>query len=146
MAHASKSIVVNVTPEQFFTVLVDYQKYPEFLPEVKKTIVEGQPPDALVHYTIDIKAKNISYTVQMKADPGKKLSWAMTKGEMMKENKGAWTLKVVPAGTEATYDIELKLGALVPSFIEKALAETSLPTMLANFKARAEKLFPKAVA
>ena len=146
MAHASKSVVVNVTPEQFFSVLVDYQKYPEFLPEVKKTAVEGTPPDALVHYTIDIKAKNISYTVQMKADPGKKLTWNMTKGEMMKENKGAWTLKAVPGGTEATYDIDLKLGALVPSFIEKALAETSLPAMLSNFKNRAEKLFPKKVA
>jgi len=143
VAHASKSVVVNVTPEQFFSVLVDYAKYPEFLPEVKKTAVEGTPPDALVHYTIDIKAKTINYTVQMKADPGKKLSWHMTKGEMMKENKGAWTLKPVPQGTEATYDIELKLGALVPSFIEKALAETSLPGMLSNFKARAEKLHPK---
>jgi len=28
----------------------------------------------------------------------------------------------------------------VPSFIEKALAEQSLPGLLANFKARAEKL------
>jgi ribosome-associated toxin RatA of RatAB toxin-antitoxin module len=144
VAHASKSVIVNVTPDQFFSVLVDYLKYPEFLPEVKKTSVEGTPPDALVNYTIDIKAKNISYTVRMKADPGKSLAWAMTKGEMMKENKGSWTLKAVPQGTEATYDIELKLGALVPSFIEKALAETSLPTMLTNFKARAEKLYPKA--
>jgi ribosome-associated toxin RatA of RatAB toxin-antitoxin module len=142
VAHASKSIVVNVTPEQFFEVVIDYQKYPEFLPEVKKITVEGTAPDALVHYTVDIKAKLIKYTVQMKATRPSKLAWKMTTGEMMKENWGDWTIKAVPGGTEATYSIDLKLGALVPSFIEKALAETSLPQLLKNFKARAEKLYP----
>ena len=146
MAHASKSIVVNVTPDQLFDVIVDYQRYAEFLPEVKKISVEGTPPDALVTYTIDIKAKNINYTVQMKTQRPTSAGWKMTKGEMMRENSGAWTLKAVPAGTEATYDIDLKLGALVPGFIEKALAEQSLPALLSNFKARAEKLYPKAVA
>ncbi len=146
MAHASKSIVINVTRDQLFDVIVDYQKYAEFLPEVKKVTVSGAPPDALVTYQIDIKAKTISYTVQMKAQRPGTVAWAMTKGEMMKENKGTWLLKEVPGGTEATYEIDLKLGALVPSFIEKALAEQSLPALLANFKARAEKLHPKAVA
>ena len=146
MANASKSIVINVTPEQLWSVITDYQKYAEFLPEVKKVAVAGAPPDSLVTYTIDIKAKTISYTVQMKAEGTSKLGWAMTKGEMMKENRGTWTLKAAPGGTEAVYDIELKLGALVPSFIEKALAEQNLPTLLQNFKARAEKLFPKGAA
>jgi coenzyme Q-binding protein COQ10 len=146
VAHASLSVVVNVTPEQFFAVLTDYQRYVEFLPEVKKISVAGTPPDALVSYQIDIKATNINYTVQMKAEAPKKLSWVMTKGEMMKDNRGSWTVAPDPAGSKATYDIDLKLGMLVPSFIEKMLAETSLPSMLQNFKARAEKLFPKAGA
>ena len=55
---------------------------------------------------------------------------------------GAWTLKpgAQPGTTDATYMIDLKLSSLVPGFIEKALAEQSLPGLLANFKARAEKL------
>ncbi len=146
MAQASKSIVVAVTPEQFFDVITDYPKYVEFLPEVKKTSTEGAAPSCLVHYTIDIKATKIDYTVKMTAERPTRLSWQMTKGHMMKENRGHWSLKAVPGGTEATYNIELKLGALVPGFIEKMLAEQSLPGMLANFKARAEKLFPKASA
>jgi ribosome-associated toxin RatA of RatAB toxin-antitoxin module len=146
VAHAQKSIVINVTREQFFDVIVDYPRYVEFLPEVKKIVVNGTAPDALVTYTIDIKAKTINYTVQMKTQRPASLAWNMTTGEMMKENRGSWTLKEVPGGTEATYDIDLKLGALVPGFIEKALAEQSLPGMLNNFKARAEKLYPKAGA
>jgi len=146
MAHASRSIVIAVTPEQLFDLIADYRKYPEFLPEVKKTTVEGDGPDATVHYEVDIKATLIKYTLKHRSQRPARLEWEMTKGQMMKENKGAWTLKAVPGGTEATYSIELKLGALVPSFIEKVLAETSLPGLLSNFKARAEKLHPKASA
>src|SRR5207302_2584274 len=134
-------------PDQFFDVVTDYAKYAEFLPEVKKTSVEGTPPNCLVHYTIDIKATKIDYTVRMTAERPSRLAWEMTRGQMMKENRGHWAIKpAAGGGTEATYNIELKLGAFVPGFIEKMLAEQSLPGMLANFKARAEKLHPPRAA
>jgi hypothetical protein len=61
---------------------------------------------------------------------------------MMKGNDGSWMLRPgpQPGTTEATYTIDLKLSSLVPGFIERALAESSLPGLLQNFKARAEKL------
>ena len=144
MAQASKSVVVNVPPDRMFDVIIDYEKYPEFLPEVKKVkITAGQGSIKEVTYTVDIKAKVITYTLRHTAEPPSKLSWTMIKGEMMKGNDGTWALKAgpQPGTTEATYTIDLKLSSLVPGFIEKALAEQSLPGLLANFKARAEKLY-----
>ena len=143
MAQASRSVTVNVPPEKMFEVITDYEKYPEFLPEVKKVKVEGgQGSIKEVTYQVDIKAKVITYTLKHTAEKPNKLTWTMVKGEMMKGNDGTWTLKPgAQAGTtEATYTIDLKLSSLVPGFIEKALAEHSLPGLLANFKARAEKL------
>jgi ribosome-associated toxin RatA of RatAB toxin-antitoxin module len=142
MAQASKSIVIDVPPEKFFEVVTDYEKYAEFLPEVKKVKVEaGQGAIKEVTYTVDIKAKVINYTLKHTADRPSRVTWTMIKGEMMKGNDGSWTLKPsANGGTEATYVIDLRLSALVPGFIEKALAEQQLPGMLANFKARAEKL------
>ncbi len=144
MATASKSVTVDVSLEKFFEVLVDYEKYAEFLPEVKKVKVEGgQGAIKEVTYTVDIKAKVINYTLKHSAEKPNKMTWTMVKGEMMKGNDGSWTLKpTATGGTEATYHIDLKLSSLVPGFIEKALAEQSLPSLLANFKARAEKLHP----
>ena len=145
MAQASKSITINVTPEQLFDVIADYEKYPEFLPEVKKVKVDaGQGSIKEVTYTVDIKAKVINYTLKHTADRPKKVAWTMIKGEMMKGNDGAWVLKpgAQPGTTDASYTIDLKLSSLVPAFIEKALAEQSLPGLLTNFKARAEKLHP----
>ena len=93
-------------------------------------------------YQVDIKAKVITYTLKHTAERPTKLSWTMVRGEMMKGNDGTWMLKpgAQPGTTDVTYTIDLKLSSLVPGFIEKALAEQSLPGLLANFKARAEKL------
>ena len=147
MAQASKSIVINVPPEKLFDVITDYEKYPEFLPEVKKVKVEhGQGAVKEVTYTVDIKAKVINYTLKHTAEKPSKVAWTMIKGEMMKGNDGTWQLKPgpTPGSTEALYSIDLKLSSLVPGFIEKALAEQSLPALLANFKKRAETLHPAA--
>src|SRR5439155_1456603 len=74
--------------------IVDYEKYPEFLLEVKKVKVEGgQGSIKEVTYMVDITAKVITYTLKHTAERPTKLSWTMVKGEMMKGNDGAWTLK-----------------------------------------------------
>jgi hypothetical protein len=94
-----------------------------------------------VTYWLDVKLKVIEYSLtHVETSPGR-IDWHLIKGEFMKGNEGSWTLEVTPSGgTRATYSIELNLGALVPASLEKALAEQGLPNMLANFKARAEKL------
>src|SRR5690348_15294805 len=101
MAQASRSIVINVTPEKLFDVIMDFEKYPEFLPEVKKVKIEaGQGAIKEVTYNVDIKAKVITYTLRHTAERPTRLGWTMIKGEMMKGNDGSWTLKPGPqAGT-----------------------------------------------
>ena len=139
MAKTERSVVIRASPEKVFEVISDFEKYPEFLPEVKQVKVEttqGNTRD--VTYTIDIKAKLITYTLRHTPKPPHELSWTFVRGEMMKGNDGAWVLKPVAEGTEATYKIDLRLGALVPSMVERKLAEQSLPGLLENFKKRIE--------
>ena len=147
MAKAQRSIIIDVPMDKLYEVISDFGKYAEFLPEVKKTEVKSEGAVQIVTYTIDIKATKITYTLKHTGTKPDKLLWSLIKGDMMKANDGTWTLKSVSADqTEATYDIDLKLGALVPGFIEKALAEQGLPDLLSNFKKRAEKLHPKGAA
>ena len=141
MAKAERSVVIEAPPDEVFAVIEDFEKYPEFLPEVKNVKVEPGSGDSKdVTYTIDVKAKQITYTLRHTADRPRELRWTFVRGEMMKGNDGAWVLQPVPQGTQATYKIDLKLGALVPSFVERALAEQSLPGLLQNFKKRIEGL------
>jgi len=142
MAQAQRKITIDVPADKLYDVITDFEKYAEFLPEVKKVVVAAGPGDAKdVTYTIDIKAKTITYTLRHTGARPTKAAWVMTRGEMIKANEGHWDLKDLGGKTEATYNIDLKLSAFVPGFVEKALAETGLPDLLNNFKKRAESLY-----
>jgi coenzyme Q-binding protein COQ10 len=139
MAGATKSITVNVPPETLFDIITQYEKYPEFLPEVKGLKVERTGGQVICHYEVDLKIKTVKYSVKMSEQRPNRVAWSFVKGEFMKDNKGSWELK--PAGegkTEAVYNVEVSLGALVPKSIPTLLVETSLPAMLEQFKKRAE--------
>ncbi len=146
MASAVQSIDVDVPPEKFFAVLQDYPSYPQFLPEVKSVKMGPRRGNSVeVTYRLDVKLKVIEYSLTHVETPPSTITWSLIKGEFMKGNHGSWTLAPLPSGgVRATYSIELSLGALVPGSLEKALAEQGLPNMLANFKARAEKLHKSA--
>jgi coenzyme Q-binding protein COQ10 len=139
MAGASRSIVINAPPEKLFDIITQYDKYPEFLSEVKKIrVLERKGTEVKVQYEVDI-IKTIRYTILVKEERPKRMSWTFVEGEVMKDNKGSWVLEPEGEGrTKATYTAELALGPLVPKAIVNALTETSLPKMLDAFKRRAE--------
>jgi coenzyme Q-binding protein COQ10 len=139
MAGATRSIVINAPVEKVFDTIVQYEKYGEFLSEVKEVRTSNrQGNEVNVHYKVDV-VKTIKYTIRVKEERPTRMSWSFVEGEFMKDNKGHWLLE--PAGegkTKATYTVEMALGALVPKAVVNALVETSLPKMLEAFKRRAE--------
>ena len=139
MAGATRSIVINAPMEKVFDVIADFDRYAEFLPEVKKIRTSNRKGDEVdVHYEVELM-KTVRYTIHSVAQRPTKLSWSFVEGEFMKDNKGSWTLE--PAGegkTKATYNVEMAFGLLVPKTIVNTLAETQLPKMLEAFKRRAE--------
>jgi coenzyme Q-binding protein COQ10 len=139
MAGATRSIVINAPVEKVFDIITQYEKYGEFLSEVKEVRTSNrQGNEVNVHYKVDV-VKTIKYTIRVKEERPTRMSWSFVEGEFMKDNKGHWLLE--PAGegkTKATYTVEMALGALVPKSVVNALVETSLPKMLEAFKRRAE--------
>ncbi len=139
MAEASRTVVIDAPIEKVFQIISDYDHYAEFLSEVKRIHTSDRKGNEVkVHYEIEVM-KTIKYTLKMHEQPPKRVDWSFVEGEFMKDNHGSWQLE--PAGegkTKATYSIEMKLGALVPNSIVKALVENSLPKMLEAFKKRAE--------
>jgi ribosome-associated toxin RatA of RatAB toxin-antitoxin module len=139
MAEATRSIEIDAPVEKVFQVITDYDHYAEFLPEVRRIRTSDRKGNEVkVHYELEV-VKTIKYTLKMQEHAPNRVQWTFVEGEFMKDNRGSWTLE--PAGegkTKATYAIEMKLGALVPNTIVKALVETSLPKMLQAFKRRAE--------
>lgn len=139
MAGAQRTITINAPVEKCWSVISDYERYPEFLPEVKKIRTFNRRGNEVdVQYEAEV-VKVIKYTVHMKEEGPKKLSWSFIDGEFMKDNKGGWVLEDGGEGkTKATYSIAVEVGMLVPKTIINALVDTQLPKLLENFKKRIE--------
>lgn len=139
MAGANRTIVINAPIEKVFSVVSDLESYPKFLPEVKKIHITRESPDTVVaDYEVDM-VKRVKYTLRLKSEAPRRLSWTWVRGEFMKDNQGSWALEPLsPTQTQVTYTIEVTLGALVPKSMVNALVDTQLPKMLEAFKARAE--------
>jgi ribosome-associated toxin RatA of RatAB toxin-antitoxin module len=140
MPGASASIVVNAPLKVVYDVVLDFEKYSEFLPDVKKASVEKKGKTIIADFEISV-LRRIHYTLSVTAVPSKKISWTLVKSDFFKDNKGHWEFKEAGKGkTQATYTADVDFGFMVPSIITKKLVGSSLPSMLKRFKERAEKL------
>ncbi|MBJ6765847.1 SRPBCC family protein [Myxococcaceae bacterium JPH2] len=139
MAGATRTITINAPVEKVFDVVMNFDRYPDFLPEVKKVSTSKRQGNTVdVHYEVEVM-KRIRYTIRVTEDRPRRMSWTFVEGEVMKDNRGSWVLEPEGEGkTRATYNVEMALGALVPKSIVNALVDTSLPKMLDAFKRRAE--------
>jgi coenzyme Q-binding protein COQ10 len=141
MPGASRSVLFNAPLEKCFEVISDYERYPEFLPEVRKIRTSNRKgAEVDVQYEAEV-VKVIKYTVHMKEEKPNRVSWTFIDGEFMKDNRGGWVLEDGGNGTtKATYNIEVTVGPLVPKTILNALVDSQLPKLLENFKKRIESM------
>ncbi|NVJ20563.1 SRPBCC family protein [Myxococcus sp. AM011] len=139
MPGATRTIVINAPIEKVFDVITQYERYPEFLSEVKEIRTENRKGNTVdVHYKVDVM-KTVNYSIRVVEERPRRMAWSFIKGEVMKDNKGSWLLEPEGEGkTRATYNVEMALGLLVPKAVVNALVDTSLPKMLEAFKRRAE--------
>lgn len=139
MPGATRSVVFNAPIEKCFEIISDYERYPDFLPEVRKIRTSNRKGNEVdVQYEAEV-VKVIKYTVHMKEEKPSRVSWSFVDGEFMKDNKGGWVLEDLGNGTtKGTYSIEVTVGPLVPKTILNALVDSQLPKLLENFKKRIE--------
>ncbi len=140
MASAETSDVFSCTTEQFHKIVTDYEKYPDFLTEVKNCKilkVEGQRK--LVEYTVSVM-KDFKYTLWMTESPTL-VSWEFASGDIFKTMKGYWKMQAEGEKCRSSYGIEATFGLLVPSPITKALLNVNLPNMIAAYHKRVGELY-----
>jgi ribosome-associated toxin RatA of RatAB toxin-antitoxin module len=140
MPGASTSIVMDVPVKVIFDVVVDFENYSEFLPDVKKASVAKKGKYLRADFEISV-IKTVRYTLDFSIIPNKKVSWTFVEGDLFKDNTGEWTFEEIKKGqTKVTYVIDVDFGLFVPSIITKKLVGSNLPTMMKRFKDRAESL------
>ena len=65
MPGATRSIVINAPAEKVFDVVAAYEKYPEFMAEVKEVKLSNRKGNQVdVHYKVEMM-KTIKYSLRM---------------------------------------------------------------------------------
>ena len=140
MAQAEATEVFQCTPEQFYKIVSDYEKYPEFLQEVKGCkILKTEGQKKLVEYTVSV-IKDFKYSLWMTESPNL-ISWEFASGEIFKTSVGSWKIEAEGNKTRATYKVEATFNLLVPGPIAKALVSVNLPNMMSSYHKRVSQLY-----
>ncbi len=142
MAVAEFTKILDVDSESFRQAVLSFDKYPEFLSEIKSVEVEKKGQGAFrVSYKLSIMMKEINYTLDHKDEEDGRISWSLVTGDFFSINNGFW--RIIPAEgkkTEATYSIEIDFKVPVPKMIIGRLIKGNLPKMFKEFEAYARLL------
>ncbi len=145
MAKVTKQVVVHAPLERFYELVVDYERYPEFVPGIHGCRIVSVRPKKHVEYQLDLGIKRIRYVLRMDERRPTHVAWSLVSGDMMKVSNGSWELSPRDGRTHAVYTVEIQISRppLVPQAIvdrvSDELTKVQLPRTLEAFKARAER-------
>src|SRR6188768_3622469 len=102
MAEAQTTDLFNCNVNDFYKIISDYEKYPEFLSEVKNCkVIKAEGSRKLVEFTVSVM-KEFKYRLWMTEEAPLKISWVFESGDMFKVSNGSWLLKDEAGKTRAT--------------------------------------------
>lgn len=144
MSVVTKEVVIDAPVEHVYEIIVDYERYPEFVPGIRKCRVRDAGGEKHVEYELDVGVKRIRYVLRHEEQRPRKVSWSLVSGDMMKVSNGSWVLSDEGGRTRAVYSVEIRVARppLVPQAlvdrVSDELTRIQLPKTLEAFKARAE--------
>lgn len=143
MASANAKEIFNCTPAEFFKLVTDYEKYSEFLPEVKSVKIyknEGHTKEMEYHVSL---IKTFKYKLKAFEVENKSVNFEFIGGDVFKTMKGSWHLTEQDGKCAIEYNVEASFGLLVPESMAKPLVSANLPMMMTNFKKRIKEIYGK---
>jgi ribosome-associated toxin RatA of RatAB toxin-antitoxin module len=139
MPSAERSITVAVSPPDFMVLLLDFESYPSFLPDMCTAEVTKQSASGWeVRFSLQV-IRRLTYTLALTQPTPLSLQWTLVEG-LFRANSGGWALQPDGEhGTLATYSIDIQLGMFVPGNILNSLVAQGLPQTLEHFREEASR-------
>ncbi len=146
MERTAVDIVMNASPEYCFKVASDFERYPEWLPEVQQVVVlerdeVGRP--CVVAFQVGAFGRSANYILNydFKEAPGA-FSWSQREGDITYALDGLYRFGDA-GGTSTTVHYELNVGLRIPipGFVRRRAEGLIIDAALRDLKARVES-FP----
>lgn len=141
MSRARETISIAAPLARVWSVITDYERYPEFLPEMNTVRVVSRHDNVVnAQFELEIMGMRLSYQLRLQEEPRGNVAWSLVESKMMKANNGGWHLEADGDKTKATYALDVELRGLMPKSVRDRLVGMTLPQTLARFKQRAESV------
>ena len=136
-----KKMVVRASMQRMFEIIRDYERYPEFLPELASVEVLSRDGNvAVARFEIEMMMR-VVYTLRLSETEPDGVTWTLEEARLLANNSGQWNLKAIDdTTTEVTYGVDLAFRGMIPESVSDRLQAIVLPQTLERFKARAEAL------
>ncbi len=108
MAVVTKQVLIEAPLERFYEIVVDYEKYPEFVPGIRRCRVRDGKGEKQVEYELDLGIRRIKYVLRHEEQRPRRVAWSLVSGDMMKVSNGSWELSADDGRTRATYSVEIR--------------------------------------
>lgn len=139
-ANVERTETFDVGIDKIYNVIIDYEKYPEFVSGVDEIeILEQDDNGARVKYSLNL-IKKFSYILKLTHEKPNKVSWVLESGDLFKNNTGSWEMKDLGDGkTEVTYKLNVDFKVLAPKMIVNKLVSSNFPAMMKAYHQRAKE-------
>lgn len=141
--------LIRRPPANVWTVLTDFERWPEFMPLIDGTRVGRRAGAKLwVEQRYSIMLMPFGHTTIYDLDPRDgRLTWKLDEAAPhdIAGSRGSWALLSIGDGNETLvrYDARISAGRAVPEFVERMLQDRSLEQMLAGLRGEVLRRFPE---
>ncbi|HPI39644.1 MAG TPA: SRPBCC family protein [Pseudobdellovibrionaceae bacterium] len=136
MAKATTTDLFKCSRSEFFKIISDYEKYPEFLQEVKSCkVIKVDGTRKLVEFQVQL-IKSFKYCLWMNEVENQSIDWEFASGDLFKSNSGSWKLQDEAGKCRATYSLDVGFTMFVPGPIANTLVNVNLPNMMSSYHKR----------
>ena len=123
---ARESIHIEASPEQVYTVAIDFDRYPEWATDVKHVEVLDRDEEGRgtrVRYEISALGKTIGYVLSYEYDdaPGG-FAWYLEQADYLRRLDGSYNFDAEDGGTRVGYVLAVDVTLPLPGFMKKAAA------------------------
>jgi ribosome-associated toxin RatA of RatAB toxin-antitoxin module len=129
------SIVINASPAAVMAVIADLPAYPQWSDGIKEVVVlsvyedDSRPADA--RFSLDSGAIKDVYELEYDWQGDQRVSWTLTKGDMLTAMDGAYELTANADGTTTVnyrlaVDIKIPMIGMIKRKAEKVIVDTAL--------------------
>ncbi|MBK8866776.1 MAG: SRPBCC family protein [Dermatophilaceae bacterium] len=139
------SILINAAPGKVLDVIADFEAYPQWAAQVKRTSVLSEEGDGWadrVEFTLDAGMLQDTYSLDYEwdiADNGTGVvSWTLVKATVLRAMDGSYTLASDKAGTKVTYRLAVDLTIPVLGLLKRKAEKAIVDTALKELKKRVE--------